>query len=824
MSRPVSVIGDVNGGDMESLLQDLRFGARSLVKKPAFAAVAIITLALGIGANTAIFSVVNAVLLRPLQYKDSDRLVMVWENNRPRSRDQNVISPANFLDWQDQNTVFDGMAGFFDRQYNFTGVDDPEVIPAQSVSVNMFPLLGVAPLHGRGFAPEDGNPESEPVVILSHGLWSRRFGADTSVIGNKIMLNGNNFTIIGVMPPGFKLFVKQGSLSGKQAELWTPIRFTPESRVRSGRFMMAVARLKDGVTLEEAQAEMDAMASRFEQQYPDFNTGWGVNLVPLHTQLSGTMRTSLWVLLGAVGCVLLIACANVANLLLARAAARQKEMAIRAALGARRGRIIRQLLTESVILSALGGAAGFALAVWGVRALVSLIPDDLMAIREVSVDFQVLGFTLAVSMLTGLIFGLAPAIMSSRVDVNESLKEGGRTSASGSNMLRGGLVVVEIAIALVLLVGSGLMIRSFARLQAIDPGFDSTNLLTVKVSLPGSKYREDHQRVNFFRQSLERIRALPGVSRASAISFLPFAAGGAGTSFTIVGRPQPAAGESPVTDVRVIDPDYFRTMSIHLLRGREFTPLEATEARHVVIVNEAMARMYFPDEDPIGKKLVINMMDDPVPSEIIGIVRDVKHQGLDIAPRAMTYWPHPELAYGGMMLVVKAQSDPMNLVAGVQREIQSLDRDQPIADVRTMEGLLSDSVSKTRFSMLLLTIFAAVALILAAVGIFGVMSYSVSERTHEIGIRMALGARTTDVLRLVIGRGMLLAAAGVVAGIGGAFALTRFMKSLLHDVSETDPATFAGIAMVVAVVALVSCYIPARRATRVDPQVALRHE
>ena len=809
---------------MDTFFQDIRFAFRVLIKKPVFTLVAAITLALGIGANTAIFSVVNAVLLRPLPYKDPDRLVMVWEQNRPRSRDQNVISPANFLDWQDQNTVFEAMAGFFDRQYNLTGVDDPEEIPAQSVSVNMFPLLGVAPLHGRGFAPEEGNPESEPVVILSHALWSRRFGADTSVIGNKIMLNGASFTVIGVMPPGFKLFLKRWSLTGKPAELLVPIRFTPQARIRSGRFMMAVARLKDGATLAEAQAEMNALASRLEQQHVDFNTGWGINLVPLHTQLSGSMRTSLLVLLGAVGCVLLIACANVANLLLARASARQKEMAIRAALGARRGRIIRQLLTESVILSALGGAAGFALAVWGVRALVSLSPDDLMAIREVSVDFQVLGFTLAVSVLTGLIFGLAPAIASSRVDVNDSLKEGGRTSSSGSNMLRGGLVVVEIAIALVLLVGSGLMIRSFARLQAIDPGFDSTNLLAVKVSLPGSKYREDHQRVNFFRQSLERIRALPGVSRASAISFMPFVGLGAATNFSVVGRPAPAAGESPVTDVRVIDPDYFRTMGIELIRGREFTELEATEARHVVIVNEAMARMYFPDEDPIGKKLVINMMDDPAPSEIIGIVRDVKHQGLDIAPRAMTYWPHPELAYGGMMLVVKAQSDPMNLVAGVQREIQSLDRDQPIADVRTMEGLLSDSVSKTRFSMLLLSIFAAVALILAAVGIYGVMSYSVSERTHEIGIRMALGARTTDVLRLVIGRGMLLAAAGVVAGIGGAFALTRFMKSLLHDVSETDPATFAGIAMIVAIVALVSCYIPARRATRVDPQVALRYE
>ncbi|HEY7543832.1 MAG TPA: ABC transporter permease, partial [Blastocatellia bacterium] len=666
-----------------------------------------------------------------LPFKDPDRLVMVWENNRPRSRDQNVISPANFLDWQDQSTVFEGMSAFYDRQFNLTGVDDPEEIPAQSVSVNMFPLLGVSPLYGRAFAPEEGKPESEPVVILSHGLWLRRFGGDQSIIGNKIMLNGLSFTVIGVMPPGFKLFVKKGSNTGKPAELWVPIRFTPQARVRSGRFMMALARLGEGVTLEAAQSEMDALAARLEQQYVDFNTGWGINLVPLHTQFSGTMRTSLLVLLGAVGCVLLIACANVANLLLARAAARQKEMAVRSALGARRWRIIRQLLTESVILSAIGGVAGFALAVWGVRALVSLSPDDLIATREASVDFQVLAFTLTVSVLTGLIFGLAPAIASSRVDVNESLKEGGRTSATSGSLLRNALVVVEIAIALVLLVGSGLMIRSFARLQAIDPGFDSTNLLAVKVSLPGPKYTEDHQRVRFFREALGRVRSLPGVRSASAISFLPFAGMGAATGFTVVGRPAPAAGESPVTDVRVIDPDYFRTMGIELLRGREFNEQEATEARHVVIVNEAMVRIYFPDEDPIGKKLVINMMDDPAPSEIIGVVRDVKHQGLDIEPRAMTYWPHPELAYNGMMLVVKAQSGPKNLVAGIQREIQSLDRDQPIADVHTMEELISESVSKTRFSMLLLSIFAGVALVLASVGIYGVMSYSVTQRTHE---------------------------------------------------------------------------------------------
>lgn len=810
---------------MNTFLQDLRYGIRMLAKSPAFTIVAIVTLALGIGANTAIFSVVNAVLIRPLPYKEPERIVMVWEDNRARSRHQNVVSPANFQDWQEQNSVFEEMVAFIDIPINLTGTDSPEELSAQNVTFNMFSMLGVSASLGRTFLSEDSKPESSNVVILSYGLWARRFGSDPGVIGNTISLNANPYTVIGVMPPDFKFFIKQSSFSGRQADLWMPLRLTPQTRIRRGRSLSAAARLKDGVTLEQARSEMNTIAARFEEQYPDFNKNWGVNLVPLHSQLAGEIRPALLVLLGAVGFVLLIACANVANLLLARAAARQKEMAIRSAMGAGRGRIVRQLLTESLLLACFGGLTGLALAYWGTRFLISMSPKDLLGIDSIGLDYRLLGFTLAVSLITGVIFGLAPAIQASRANINDPLKEGGRSAAtSGSRRLRNVFVVTEIALAIVLLVGSGLMIRSVMRLQSVSPGFNPDNLLTVKLLLPGSRYGENHQRIGFFRQTLERVRSLPGVRSASAISFLPFAGLGAATSFKIVGQPEPPAGERPVTDVRVIDPDYFSTMGIQLLGGRNFTDQEATEARHVIIVNESLVRNYFPDEDPLGKKLIVNMMNEPVPSEIIGVVKDTKHEGLDKEPRAMVYWPHPELAYSGMALVIRAERDPLNLAAAVQSEVQSIDRDQPIADIRTMDQLLASSIARSRFSMLLLTIFAAVALLLAGVGIYGVMSYTVMQRTHEMGIRMALGARSLDVVKLVIGQGMLVALAGVAIGIAGAFGLTRLMSSLLFSVSATDPLTFAGIAVLVAVVALLSCYVPARRASRVDPAVALRHE
>ncbi len=811
---------------METFWQDLKYGVRMLVKSPGFTAVAVIALALGIGANTAIFSVVNAVLIRSLPFRDPDRLVMVWENNRPRNRAQNVISPANYLDWRDQNTVFEQMSAIFDSRTNLTGVDDPEEIPTQVVEPHFFDLLGVSASIGRTFVAEEGVEGREKVVVLSQSLWKRRFGGDPALIGKTIKLSGQDFTVVGIAPPDFQFSLRAGSLTGKQAELWRPGVFSQRSRVRAGRFMSAVARIKPEVTLAQAQAEMDGIAANLETQHVDFNTGWGVNLVPVRTQFVGAIRPALLVLLGAVAFVLLIACANVANLLLARAATRQREIAIRMALGAGRGRVVCQLLTEATVLAALGGAFGLLLAMWGVDLLLALTPKDLLGLQDVGIDYRVLGFTLAVSVLTGVLFGLAPALEASRPNLNESLKEGGRGAVTSgrSHRLRDLFVVAEVALALVLLIGSGLMIRSLARLQSVDPGFDAKNLLTTKLLLPASKYGEDPQRKAFFKQLTERVRTLPGVRSVGAVSYLPIAGLGAATGFVIEGRPPLPPGQQLVGDVRVVDGGYFGTMGIPFLQGRTFSERELTDESHVVIINETMARDYFPGEDPIGKRVTIDMKDENVPSEIIGVVRDARYVGLDTPVRPMTYWPYPELVYSGMTLVVRTEGEPLALGDAVRREVLAIDKDQPVADVRTMESWVSDSVSKARFSTMLLGIFAGVALLLAAVGIFGVMSYAVSERTHEIGVRMALGARTSDVLALVVRQGMMLALVGVGIGLGAAFALTRVLASLLYGVSATDPLTFAALSVILASVALVACYLPARRAAKVDPMIALRYE
>jgi len=811
---------------METLWKDLKYGARMLAKSPGFTVVAAIALALGIGANTAIFSVVNAVLIRSLPFRDPGRLVTVWENNRTRDRKQNVISAANYLDWQDQNSVFDQMAAMFDSRTNLTNVDDPEELPFQVVTANFFDLLGANAALGRTFVAEEGERGHDNVTVLSNGLWRRRFGGDPNLIGQTIKLSGEDYTVIGVMPADFQFLVKKGSLTGKQPELWAPLTFGPNSRVRRGRFMSAIARLKPGVTLAQAQAEMDNIGANLERQYPDFNSNWGVTLVSLQDELSGSIKTPLLIMLGAVAFVLLIACANVANLLLARAASRQREIAIRTALGARRARIIRQLLTESTMLAALGGALGLFLAMWGVDLLLVITPKDLLATQNVGVDYRVLGFTLAVSVITGLVFGLAPALEASRPNLNESLKEGGRGTSTGgrSHRLRDLFVVVEIALALVLLIGAGLMIRSFSRLHSTDPGFDAKNLLTVRLLLPNTRYSEDHQIQAFFKQLTERVQALPGVRSVGAASFLPMTGLAAATRVEIAGRPAPPPGQEAVAEVRVVDGGYFKTMGITLLQGRSFSGHELAEESHVVVINESMARDYFSGEDPIGKRVTISMKDKNVPSEIIGIVRDVKHASLDAPSRPMTYWPTPELVYSAMSLAVRTEGEPLVLTEAVRREVLAMDKDQPIADVRTMEQVVSDSVSRSRFSTLLLSIFAGVALLLAAVGIFGVMSYAVSERTHEIGLRMALGARAADVLTLVVGKGMTLALVGVVVGLGAAYALTRVLAGLLYGVSATDPITFVSIAVLLATVALVACFIPARRATKVDPMVALRYE
>ncbi len=812
---------------METLWQDVRYGIRTLVKTPAFTAVAVLTLALAIGANTAIFSVVNRVLLTRLPYKQPDRLVMVWEQNPHRKFDRNVVSPANFLDWQDQNSVFERMAAVYDGHITLTGNGEPEQVPIQAVSPGLFSLLGIDPSLGRTFTAEDGQQGHDNIVILSYGLWVRKFGGDPSVVGKTIQLNGQAMPVVGVMPRGFELFVKQGSLIGEQAEFWTPIAFTANSRIRRGRYMTAVARLKPGITLVQAQAEMNTIAARLEKQYPDFNAGWGVNLVVLHDQFNGEIRPTLLVLFGAVGLVLLIACANVANLLLSRASARRKEIALRGALGASRWRIARQLLTEGLLLAGSGGVLGLFLAMWGTDLLLGLSPAGLLNVNNIGIDFRVLGFTAGLSLLTGLIFSFTPAVAAARSSINESLKDGGQTasSAAGSNrQVRHLFVVAEVALALVLLIGSGLLIRSFVRLQAVNPGFHSHHLLTVKLQLPGSKYRQDGARTVFFQELLRRIEALPGVRAASANSFLPFTGMGAATGYEVEGRPALASSQQPVVDVRVVAPGYFQAMGIPVLRGRTFTAREFSEISHVVIINEAMARESWPNEEPIGKHVTINMKDENIPSEIVGIVGDVKDTGLDTTPRAMAYWPHPELAYPFMTLVIRTTSDPLNLVASVRREVWKIDPDQPLSQIATMDQLLSKSMAQRRFSMLLLSIFAALALVLAAVGVYGVMAYAVAQRTHEIGIRMALGAQQRDVLQLVLGEGAKLALAGVGLGLLGAAALTRVLESLLYGIGDKDVTTFLSFAALLLIVSLLACYIPVRRAMRVDPMVALRYE
>jgi len=819
---------EVRGGGMfETFLQDVKYTVGMLAKRPGFTVVAALTLALGVGANTAIFSVVEAVLLHPLPYRHADRAVILWENNRLSARSHNVLNPMNFLDWRDQAKSFDGMAAFIDQRYNLTGAGDPEEVPAQLATSNLFGLLGVDAALGRTFTPEDGKAGREDIAVLSDGLWRRRFGASRDIVGRVLQLNGKSVTVIGVMPPDFKWFVKENSLTGKPAEIWRPLIFSEDMRQRRGRYLSAVARLAPGVSAEQAQAEMNTIADRLEAQNVGFNTGWGATVVPLRDQLAGEIKPALLVLLGAVGFVLLIACVNVANLLLARAAGRHKEIAIRSAIGAGRRRIIRQLLTESLLLALLGGTLGLLLSRWCVSALVALSPPNLLGAGQVGVNLPVLAFTLAVSLLTGIVFGLVPALEASRVDLSKSLKEESRGNAGSSRgrWVRDMLVVAEVGLALVLLVGAGLMAKSFLRLQAVNPGFKAENLLTMRVLLPRAKYPDDAKVVAFFQQAVANFRTLPGVSSASAVSALPFADLGAATDFSIAGRPAQAPGEELVTDVRVVDEAYFRTMGIRVVAGRTFTEQEGMEDRNVSVINEAMARKYFAGENPLGKRIVVNMKDDPAPSEIIGIVGDARYGKLEEDElRPMVYWTPPQLTYSSMTLMMRTSGDPESLAAAARREVLAIDKDQPVSDVRTMESWLDESVARTRFGTLLLVAFAGLALTLAAVGIYGVMSYSVAQRQSEIGVRMALGAQARDVLGLVIRQGLGLVLVGVALGLLGALALTRVMSSLLYGVSATDPLTFAAIALVILGVAWVACYIPARRAARVDPLTALRYE
>jgi putative ABC transport system permease protein len=829
VNRAVDAAYDVKGGGLlETLTQDIRYGVRILAKHKAFTAVAVLTLALGIGANTAIFSVVNELLLRPLPFRDADRVVTLWEVT-PEGRHQNTTSRANFRAWKNQNTSYEYMAAFTDQRMNLTGNGEPEELSVQFATLEFFKVLGVEPILGRTFVAEDREDGRSPVAVLSYGLWQRRFGGQPSVIGQPIELGGFKFTMIGVMPPNFQFHIKQRSGTGRPAELWTvlPMAIRPGANER-GRFLGGVARLKDGVTAEHAAAELRTIEARLSDEAPEFNKNYSAEVLPLREQFFGNVRRPLWLMLGAVGFVLLIACANVANLLLSLATSREKEIAVRAALGARRTRIVRQLLTESLLLALLGSALGLGFAWLGIKALMLIGPKDLVSFQSVSLNVTVLLWTLGVSILTGIIFGLAPALHVSRLKLNDSLKEGGKSEsgqASGSRRLRSALVVSEIALAVVLLASAGLLIRSFIRLQQVDRGFNTDNILTMVVRLPDAKYREDPQVVAFFNQALEKIRQLPTVRSTGMVNFLPLYGGlGSSTGFKILGRPEPPPGQGPGADVRVVDAQYFPTMGIPLLRGRNFTDAELKEPRQKILINEALARTYFASEDPIGQRLDVAMFEKPTPAEIIGVVGNVRYDSLiDESPPAI-YFPHPDLAYSFMTLVVRTDGESTAIAPAIQREIRTLDPNQPVSDVRTMNQVMSEWVSRSRFNTLLLGLFAGLATLLSAVGIFGVMNYSVALRTRELGLRLAVGAQPRQVLLLVLKQGLFLTIAGVVLGLAAAFALTRLLSGLLFGVGAIDTTTFTVISLFLVIVSLLACYLPARRAMRIDPLSALRYE
>jgi putative ABC transport system permease protein len=828
VNRAVDAAYDVKGGGLlETLTQDVRYGVRMLARHKAFTGVAVLTLALGIGANTAIFSVVNELLLRPLPYRDAERIVMLWEVS-PGGRRQNSTSRANFRAWRAQSTSYENVAAFTDQRFNLTGDGEPEELSVQMATPELFKVLGVDPLLGRTFLPEDGEMRSA-VAVLSYGLWQRRFGGQTGVIGQPVTLNGIKFIVIGVMPADFQFHIKQRSGTGRPAELWTilPMLVAPGANER-GRFLSVVGRLKEGMTVDHAGAELRTIEARLSDEVPQFNKDYSAEVLPLREQFFGNVRRPLWLMLGAVGFVLLIACANVANLLLSLATSREKEIAVRAALGARRARIVRQLLTESLLLALLGSALGLGFAWLGIKALMLISPKDLVSFQSVSLNITVLLWTLGVSILTGIIFGLAPALHISRLNLNDSLKEGGKSEsgqASGSRRLRSALVVSEIALAVVLLASAGLLIKSFIRLQQVDRGFTTDNILTMVVRLPDAKYPQDPQLVAFFNQALEKIRQLPGVRSAGMVNHLPLYGGlGSSTGFKILGRPEPAPGHEPGTDVRVVDSEYFPAMGIPLLRGRNFTEAELKEPRQKILINDALARKYFASEDPIGQRLDVAMFEKPTPAEIIGVVGNVRYDSLvDESPPAV-YFPHPDLAYSFMTLVVRTDGDPAAIAPAIQREIRTLDPNQPVSDVRTMNQVMSEWVSRSRFNTLLLGLFAGLATLLSAVGIFGVMNYSVALRTRELGLRLAIGAQPRQVLLLVLKQGFVLTIVGVVLGLAAAFALTRLLSGLLFGVGAVDATTFATISLLLVVVSLLACYLPARRAMRIDPLKALRYE
>jgi len=812
---------------------DLRCALLLLRARPGFAAVVALTLALGIGANTAIFSVVNAVLLRPPPFPNPDQLVYVYEHNLQVNLRRSIASPANFLDWRERNHVFAEMSAWRTWFYTLTAGGEPEQVWGVCTSSNFFQLLGVRAARGRTFLPAEEHAGRDAVVVISHGLWRRRFGADPNLIGQTIVVDRRPLTVIGILPADFNLFGGQ-----RQYDLWMPFVFERDQLRRDDYSILVFARLRPDRSLDQAQAEMSGIARQLEQEYPATNRHRGVQVITMREQQIESLRPALLVLLAAVGLVLLIACANVAHLLLAHTSARRKELAVRAALGARPWRLARQLLVESLVLAGLGGALGLLLAVWGLALLRAVLPADgvgaIPRVDQIGLDPTVLLFTLLISFLTGIIFGSAPAVRSARANLNVMLKGAAHPGESQRGRRLSGLMVVsEVALAAVLLIGAGLMLRSLHRLLAVNPGLDPANLLTMQLWLSASNYPEAHEVTTFYRQTLERIRALPGVEAASAINFLPFSGWWDFVDFAIEGRAPAAPGEAFTAPYRVIDPDYFRAMRIPLRQGRPFTEQDTGETTGVAIINETMARRFWPGENPVGQRIQTSFPAASAPWRprsnnawltILGVAGDVRELGLaeEIAPQI--YLPYRQQPSSLMTLVVRAPTEPGGLAAAVRRAVLEGDKNQPVTEVKGMEQIIAESVSRRRLNLFLLGVFALLALVLATGGISSVVSYSVTQRTREIGIRLALGAQPGDMLGLVVGQGMLLIIIGLAVGLIGAWALTRLMASLLYGVTTTDPATFAIVTLLLTVVALLACYVPARRATKVDPIIALRCE
>jgi predicted permease len=802
-----------------TLLQDLKYGLRMFIKSPGFTLVAVLALGIGIGTNTAIFSIVNGVLLRSLPFPNAERVVYLESIKPDRAIWDGHISMADYLDWQTQADAFESISLIYETRIIVTGDEgEPEFVPLIGVPPNFFQTLGVNPFMGRAFVKEDQVRGKPPVAIISYGLWQSRFGANPNVLGSMITLGGTRCTIIGVMPAGFDYYPSK-------IQIWTMLYLSPNDR-RDNRLYTAIGRLKPTTTIAAAQSQMDTISARLQQQYPETNAGWSVRLNGLQAWTTKDVRTSLLLLLGAVGLVLLIACANIANLLLARATARRKEIAVRTALGAGRWRIVRQLLTESSLLAVAGGVVGLALSILLTRLLIAISPADLARLDQVGLDARVLGFTVGVVGLVGLLFGLAPALQASRPDLNDVLKEGGRgsTEGHGRNRVRAILVVSEIALSLLLLIGAGLLLKSFMTLRNVNAGFDPHNVLTMRIGLPGTRYREPQQSAAFFRELVNRTGALPGVESAGATLTLPLDAdNGFGRSFIPEGRSL-TPEESFQTLFVAVAGDYFQTMRIPVKAGRSFTDHDTPETTPVIIINETAARRAFPGQDPIGKRIIM-WREERVAREIVGVVGDVKAATLYEEVPAQIYVPHAQDGgWGTLTLAVRTKGEPEAMTSQVRGVIRSIDKDQPAYDIKTMEEVFSDSVAQTRLIMLLFGVFSVFALLLATVGIYGVIAYSVAQRTHEIGIRLALGAQRGDVLRMIITQGMILALIGAALGVAGAFAMTRVMSSLLYGVSATDPLIFIGVSLLLTLVALAACYIGARRATKVDPMIALRYE